>query len=390
MYKNNKEVLGQLSTNTSIINSNIKEHNTSKMVEAFGHFANNQIKDGIVTWIQGGFWELKINTITNDNTNVSNSNILINNNNSKAEFIANFTMIKPDGSLSHNHDINNFVSSDVIITDKDIVVIGVANIYSDNNNTNEYKNVPLNIHLMGKKVLGLTIDVGKTEGHFSSPNADALYYLGVTAGVARPGRVRAAAGRWPRTRRAPTSCGARPTRRRARKRRGGGRVRGGTRRRPAHRRTCWSRSATCARQRRLSFAEARGYYARALELAPASYDALYGLGVCDSYARRARDGGRARSGARCASRRDSAPARLALGISLLQTGQTDGGRDRARGGGAARAPDAPGALPAGARLPGARRRGEAEAAFAQGAGAARSRSGEARRRLDRRRPSPAA
>lgn len=167
-----EEVIAQQSLSPTIptVNENSEEQNKSKIIKAFGHFANNQIKDGIVTWIQGGFWELKINTITNDNTNVSNNNILINNNNSKAEFIANFTMIKPDGSLSHNHDINNFVSSDVIITDKDIVVIGVANIYSDNNNTNEYKNVPLTIHLMGKKVLGLTIDVGKTEGHFSSPN----------------------------------------------------------------------------------------------------------------------------------------------------------------------------------------------------------------------------
>ncbi|HEX2408085.1 MAG TPA: hypothetical protein VHJ38_12855, partial [Nitrososphaeraceae archaeon] len=50
-----------------------------------------------------------------------------------------------------------------------IVVIGISDIYSDDNK-NEYKNVPLTIHLMGNKVLGLTIDVSKTEGHFSSPN----------------------------------------------------------------------------------------------------------------------------------------------------------------------------------------------------------------------------
>ena len=78
-------------------------------------------------------------------------------------------MIKPDGNLSHTHNINNFVSKNVIITDKDIVVMGIADIYSDDNN-NEYKSVPLTIHLMGNKVLGLTIDVGKTKGHFSSPN----------------------------------------------------------------------------------------------------------------------------------------------------------------------------------------------------------------------------
>ncbi len=158
-----------LSTNTSIVYDNLEEqHNKSKMIKAFGHFANNQIKDGIVTWIQGGFWELTINNITND-SNLNNNNILINNNSSEADFIANFTMIKPDGSLSHNHNIENFISSKVILTDKDIIVMGVADIYSDDNN-NEYKSVPLTIHLMGNKVLGLTMDVSKTEGHFSSTN----------------------------------------------------------------------------------------------------------------------------------------------------------------------------------------------------------------------------
>ena len=99
-------------TNTSLtIDSNSGEQNKSKMIKAFGHFANNQIKDGIVTWIQGGFWELKINDTANSNRNNNNNTQLINNNNSssKANFIANFTMIKPDGSFSHNHNINNFV-----------------------------------------------------------------------------------------------------------------------------------------------------------------------------------------------------------------------------------------------------------------------------------------
>jgi hypothetical protein len=159
------------STNTSlIINNNSGEQNKSKIIKAFGHFANNQIKDGIVTWIQGGFWELKISDITNINVNNTNNSQLINNNSSsKANFIANFTMIKPDGSLSHNHNIQNFVPDNVILTGKDIVVMGIADIYSDDNN-NEYKSVPLTIHLMGKKVLGLTIDVSKTKGHFSSSN----------------------------------------------------------------------------------------------------------------------------------------------------------------------------------------------------------------------------
>ncbi|HLN36110.1 MAG TPA: hypothetical protein VK250_12635 [Nitrososphaeraceae archaeon] len=156
-----------LSTNTPIVNDNLQdEQNKSKSIKAFGHFANNQIKDGIVTWIQGGFWELTINDIANDSSSSSNLN---NNNNGKADFIANFTMIKPDGSRSHNHNIGNFISDKVILTGKDIVVIGIADISSDDNNS-EYKSVPLTIHLMGNKVLGLAIDVSKTEGHFSSPN----------------------------------------------------------------------------------------------------------------------------------------------------------------------------------------------------------------------------
>ena len=166
-----EEALAQPSsppTNTSIIiNNNSGEQNKSKMIKAFGHFANNQLKDGIVTWIQGGFWNLNINNITNSNDN--NNNIHITNYNGIANFIANFTMIKPDGSLSHNHHIQNFISDKVILTDKDIVVMGIADIFSDDNN-NEYKNVPLTIHLMGNKVLGLTMDVGKTKGHFSSSN----------------------------------------------------------------------------------------------------------------------------------------------------------------------------------------------------------------------------
>ena len=164
------------STNTSIMSSNLEEQNEPEIIHLFGHFANNQIKDGIVTWIQGGLWSLNINNITKSNVNKNSTQTI--NNNGIANFTANFTMVQPDGSLSHNHNIENFISNEVIITDKDIVVMGVADIYSDNdnnknnnnNNYNEFKNVPLTIHLMGNKVLGLTMDVSKTEGHFSSSN----------------------------------------------------------------------------------------------------------------------------------------------------------------------------------------------------------------------------
>lgn len=174
-----QQVMAQQLSNNSLINKNIEHQNNSgNIISASGHFANNQIKNGIVTWIQGGYWNLKINNITNNNNNNNNQT---GNLGYKANFIANFTMIKPDGSLSHNHIIKNFSSNQVIFNDRDIVVTGIADILSDSNNNNssssdsiysrgEYKQVPLLIHLMGKRVLGLTIDAGKTEGHFSSSN----------------------------------------------------------------------------------------------------------------------------------------------------------------------------------------------------------------------------
>ena len=33
-----------------------------------GHFANNQIKDGIVTWIQGGLWNIQMKSLPSNNT----------------------------------------------------------------------------------------------------------------------------------------------------------------------------------------------------------------------------------------------------------------------------------------------------------------------------------
>ncbi len=151
-------------TNTS----NINLENQSKdniIVRASGHFANNQLKDGTGQWIQGGLWNLKIKTINVDSiSNTENTGTP----NMKAIFNANFTMIKPDGSLSHNHNINNFTSNNVIFAGNDIIITGIADIHS--NIGLEFKQVPLTVHLMGKKVLGLMINVKKTNGHFASPN----------------------------------------------------------------------------------------------------------------------------------------------------------------------------------------------------------------------------
>lgn len=140
-------------------NSTIIQQDNTSIVKASGHFANNQIQDNIVAWIQGGMWSLDIKDSENKNDNSSNMT---------AYFDANFTMIKPDGSLSHNHIINNFKSENVIFAGNDIVITGVADIHSDS--AIEFNQVPITVHLMGKKVLGLMIDVNKTGGHFSGEN----------------------------------------------------------------------------------------------------------------------------------------------------------------------------------------------------------------------------
>ena len=147
------------STSDDSSNNNSTKQNESKTVMASGHFANNQMKDGTVTWIQGGLWNLKIDN--SSSKDIENSNM-------SATFDANFTMIRPDGSLNHNHLINNLTADNIIFAGNDIVVTGVSDIYTDNGT--EYEQVPITIHLMGKQVLGLMIDVNKTNGHFSSSN----------------------------------------------------------------------------------------------------------------------------------------------------------------------------------------------------------------------------
>src|SRR5215216_2995853 len=138
------------------------------IVEASGHFANNQIENGTVTWIQGGLWHLEIYNSTTSNPNNRTTSIM--NNNYTGDFSSNFTMVRPNGSLSHGHIIKNFTSDNVILTENDIVVTGITDIYSNNNSILEYNQVPITVHLMGKKVLGLMIDAKKTERHFASSN----------------------------------------------------------------------------------------------------------------------------------------------------------------------------------------------------------------------------
>lgn len=152
------------------VNNNINERqqkDNNIIAEASGYFANNQINNGIVTWIQSGLWDLKIKGLHNNNTDYVKN---INNNikqNMTAVFNANFTMIKPNGSFSHNHIINNFSTNNVLFNGKDIIATGVADIHSDIGM--EFKHVPITVILVDK-VLRLIIDVSKTNWHFASPN----------------------------------------------------------------------------------------------------------------------------------------------------------------------------------------------------------------------------
>jgi Tfp pilus assembly major pilin PilA len=138
-----------------------------KVIEATGHFANNQIENGSVTWIEGGLWHLEIfnSTININSANADKNSI----NAAKADFTANFTMVKPDGSLSHEHSIKNFASNNVIIAGGDVIIPGIGDIYT--NSVLKYKHIPILVHLMGKHhVLGVTIDTNKTGRHFASSN----------------------------------------------------------------------------------------------------------------------------------------------------------------------------------------------------------------------------
>ena len=155
----------QPSNNITIANNNIEKYPQKEfiIIKATGHFANNQIKDGMVSWIQGGLWDLKIKSLPHNKSLSFNDK-----SNLSAVFNASFTMIKPDGSLSHKHLINNFSSTNVILAGNDIIITGITDIHSDIGI--EYKQVPITVHLMGKKVLGLMIDVATTKGHFASPN----------------------------------------------------------------------------------------------------------------------------------------------------------------------------------------------------------------------------
>jgi hypothetical protein len=83
----------------------------SKVIEASGHFANNQIENDSVSWIQGGLWHLAVyNSSSSPSSPPSNSST-----GAKATFSGNFTMVKPDGSQTHEHSVNNFTSNNVMI-----------------------------------------------------------------------------------------------------------------------------------------------------------------------------------------------------------------------------------------------------------------------------------
>jgi hypothetical protein len=139
----------------------IQQRSQSKVIEASGHFANNQIENDSVSWIQGGLWHL---AVYNSSSPLSSPN---NSSGAKAIFSGNFTMVKPDGSQTHEHSVNDFRSNNVIIAGGDMIITGIGNIYE--NSRLKYRDVPITVHLMGKEhVLGLIIDPVTTDRHFVS------------------------------------------------------------------------------------------------------------------------------------------------------------------------------------------------------------------------------
>src|SRR5919197_3683579 len=116
----------------SVVNSNsgeqeqIQQQPQSKVIEASGHFANNQIENDSVSWIQGGLWHLVVYNSSSSPSSPPNSTT-----GAKAIFSGNFTMVKPDGSQTHEHSVSDFRSNNVIIAGGDMVITGIGNIYEN-------------------------------------------------------------------------------------------------------------------------------------------------------------------------------------------------------------------------------------------------------------------
>ena len=92
-----------------------------------------------------------------------------------AYFYTDFKMVRPDGSSLHEHSIKNFKSTNVLVEKENIILDGIADIYSGN--SLDYKEIPIVVYLKNNTVLGLTIDMDKTQKHFASTNANEI--LGV-------------------------------------------------------------------------------------------------------------------------------------------------------------------------------------------------------------------
>ncbi|MFL6370480.1 MAG: hypothetical protein ACJ72F_06575 [Nitrososphaeraceae archaeon] len=139
----------------------MQQSQSPKVIEALGHFANNLIENASVSWIQGGLWHLAVYNSSSSSSSPNSTN------SAKAVFSANFTMVKPDGTETHEHSVSNFTSNNVIIAGGDMIITGIGNIYE--NTVLKYRQVPITVHLMGKEhVLGLILDAVKTDRHFVS------------------------------------------------------------------------------------------------------------------------------------------------------------------------------------------------------------------------------
>jgi hypothetical protein len=149
-------------SNRSKEQSIVQQQQQSKVIEASGHFANNQIENDSVSWIQGGLWHLAVYNSSSSSSSPTSSTTQ-----AKAIFSGNFTMVKPDGSQTHERSVRDFRSNNVITAGGDMIITGFGNIYE--NAELNYRDVPITVHLMGKQhVLGLIIDPVTTDRHFVS------------------------------------------------------------------------------------------------------------------------------------------------------------------------------------------------------------------------------
>lgn len=110
-----------------------------------GQVANVQLEGGQPSWIQSGYWVLRINS------------------QDSISFIAKINMVKPDGTAMHTHKISDLSVEDHSIEGNVHSITGAVTIMTGDDIVD---NVPVTIKIVNDAVLAVTIGPEGVNGHF--------------------------------------------------------------------------------------------------------------------------------------------------------------------------------------------------------------------------------